>query len=813
MISVRGHSPHASVQRLGSSVRGHSPHASSQRLAGRADWGPVAGVSSSIQLPPPSPSGIRPAEERRAQEGQQRRQSGILAFAPPAPARAAAAPTRPTTPVRLRQEVQASPAAAAWGTEVDRQRRPGTLRREASGGQAAAAQEAEQTPPRRGGGWQPVPPRGQTAQKLQGWHEARGGGGCGYSGLTGRADKTTGFPARQASKKQEARREGSSQLGWQPNFEGAPVRPAGRGLASEDMTRQQPLPRGGAAAAASCDVACSWRPSFDRQVADLCSLSDAPRSPDGGDVEVGHAMDATPLPSPRVVVDRATSPSQLTGGRGDEGSWNRINRWSRSRVPLPAEEELQAAPPGPAGQLPAASIPSHRGGFDQVQVLGGLHLSSSAAYTYDANCARRASPLEEPTPPTSQPDSSARARRSELRSPQSLQVGAPPREKSQPQSHMHHGWSQCPCDPAPSRPAASASSALRSSTPRGEPERCRPNLNPGVRDYADADALRRSPSPHSSPIVEIQEVQDWMPRFLQAQPAPAAAPCPARAPASHPAEQPYKVQNAKQTQLESKLFSEDLPWQEAAACSGEQGASNTRANLLGGPGRDKVKELPEGPRTAKTKLGWGRGAFARRDPEELAPEPEEELVGACSGKTGSPNATSENRQGQRPASPSCSQNASPAGPQQHAATAPPSPGGLVLRPAPTRRRRSVEKAQFAKLKGALAALTSEFEAAKQELASAQADMLRARWEDLVYGLASDEGASPGRRPELLEAFKQLDVEQKGYFSLKDLRRAVTRLGEAFTPQEVAELLTEADCDGDGVVTFCDFTAYLGDCTQ
>ena len=55
--------------------------------------------------------------------------------------------------------------------------------------------------------------------------------------------------------------------------------------------------------------------------------------------------------------------------------------------------------------------------------------------------------------------------------------------------------------------------------------------------------------------------------------------------------------------------------------------------------------------------------------------------------------------------------------------------------------------------------------------------------------------------ELREAFKVFDKNGDGYISVNELRQVVTTLGEKMTDEELIEMLSEADCDGDGKVNY------------
>ncbi|XP_009386769.2 calmodulin-like [Musa acuminata AAA Group] len=62
--------------------------------------------------------------------------------------------------------------------------------------------------------------------------------------------------------------------------------------------------------------------------------------------------------------------------------------------------------------------------------------------------------------------------------------------------------------------------------------------------------------------------------------------------------------------------------------------------------------------------------------------------------------------------------------------------------------------------------------------------------------------------ELKEAFKVFDKDQNGYISEAELRKVMMSLGEKLTDEEVAQMIREADLDGDGQVNFEDFVQMM-----
>ena len=55
--------------------------------------------------------------------------------------------------------------------------------------------------------------------------------------------------------------------------------------------------------------------------------------------------------------------------------------------------------------------------------------------------------------------------------------------------------------------------------------------------------------------------------------------------------------------------------------------------------------------------------------------------------------------------------------------------------------------------------------------------------------------------ELLDAFQVFDKDQNGFISSAELRHVMTNLGEKLTEEEVDEMISEADKDGDGQINY------------
>jgi calmodulin len=62
--------------------------------------------------------------------------------------------------------------------------------------------------------------------------------------------------------------------------------------------------------------------------------------------------------------------------------------------------------------------------------------------------------------------------------------------------------------------------------------------------------------------------------------------------------------------------------------------------------------------------------------------------------------------------------------------------------------------------------------------------------------------------ELLEAFKVFDRDGNGFITSNELRHVMSNLGESMTPEEVDEMIKEADLDGDGQINYEEFVRMM-----
>jgi len=62
--------------------------------------------------------------------------------------------------------------------------------------------------------------------------------------------------------------------------------------------------------------------------------------------------------------------------------------------------------------------------------------------------------------------------------------------------------------------------------------------------------------------------------------------------------------------------------------------------------------------------------------------------------------------------------------------------------------------------------------------------------------------------ELIEAFKVFDKDSTGLISAHNLRTVMANVGETLTNEEVDEMVTEADLDGDGQINYEEFVRMM-----
>ncbi|KAF8008140.1 hypothetical protein BT93_K1970 [Corymbia citriodora subsp. variegata] len=79
---------------------------------------------------------------------------------------------------------------------------------------------------------------------------------------------------------------------------------------------------------------------------------------------------------------------------------------------------------------------------------------------------------------------------------------------------------------------------------------------------------------------------------------------------------------------------------------------------------------------------------------------------------------------------------------------------------------------------------------------------------LLGSMTNDIKEATDEEEELKEAFKVFDKDQDGYISPSELRHVMINLGEKLTEEEVQQMISEADMDGDGQVDFEEFVKLM-----
>ena len=62
--------------------------------------------------------------------------------------------------------------------------------------------------------------------------------------------------------------------------------------------------------------------------------------------------------------------------------------------------------------------------------------------------------------------------------------------------------------------------------------------------------------------------------------------------------------------------------------------------------------------------------------------------------------------------------------------------------------------------------------------------------------------------ELLEAFKVFDRDGNGFITTHELRNIMNNLGEGLEPEEIEEMIKEADTDGNGQIDYDEFVKMM-----
>ncbi|URE18823.1 hypothetical protein MUK42_10363 [Musa troglodytarum] len=82
------------------------------------------------------------------------------------------------------------------------------------------------------------------------------------------------------------------------------------------------------------------------------------------------------------------------------------------------------------------------------------------------------------------------------------------------------------------------------------------------------------------------------------------------------------------------------------------------------------------------------------------------------------------------------------------------------------------------------------------------------FQEFLNLMASKLNQETDSEDELREAFKVFDKDQNGFISATELRNVMISLGEKLTDEEAAQMIREADLDGDGQVNFEEFVKMM-----
>ncbi|XP_054168818.1 uncharacterized protein LOC128966037 [Oppia nitens] len=80
--------------------------------------------------------------------------------------------------------------------------------------------------------------------------------------------------------------------------------------------------------------------------------------------------------------------------------------------------------------------------------------------------------------------------------------------------------------------------------------------------------------------------------------------------------------------------------------------------------------------------------------------------------------------------------------------------------------------------------------------------------DDFFNVMAKRLAEKDTNDEIMKAFQLFDCDQSGGISFENLKRVAKELGETISDEELKEMITEADRDGDGVVSSQDFLRIM-----
>ncbi|XP_070616185.1 centrin-1-like [Erythrolamprus reginae] len=80
--------------------------------------------------------------------------------------------------------------------------------------------------------------------------------------------------------------------------------------------------------------------------------------------------------------------------------------------------------------------------------------------------------------------------------------------------------------------------------------------------------------------------------------------------------------------------------------------------------------------------------------------------------------------------------------------------------------------------------------------------------DAFYSVMAQKMSEVDSKEDVLKAFKLFVDQESGRIAFKNLKQIAAEIGEKLTDEELQEMITEADLDGDGEVTEQDFLKVM-----
>nr|XP_022330789.1 calmodulin-like [Crassostrea virginica] len=82
------------------------------------------------------------------------------------------------------------------------------------------------------------------------------------------------------------------------------------------------------------------------------------------------------------------------------------------------------------------------------------------------------------------------------------------------------------------------------------------------------------------------------------------------------------------------------------------------------------------------------------------------------------------------------------------------------------------------------------------------------FDEFLHMMAKKHAECYDPEEELKEAFQVFDKDGNGYISKEELHQVMNNLGEKLTDEEIADMIKEADADGDGQVNYREFVSMM-----